>query len=58
MPRRWYVVIDDDTSSSLRGLRVSEDASHKAHRGDVARARVGRAQGYVHDIEIAHPPRG
>ena len=55
VPRRWYVVIDDGTSTSLRGLRVSEDAFHKAHRGDLARARVGRAQGFVHDIEIRHP---
>jgi hypothetical protein len=54
VPRRWYVVIDDGRSSRLRGLRVSEDAFHKAHRGDVARARVGRAQGFVHDIDISH----
>ena len=55
VPRRWYVVIDDGQSASLRGLRVSEDAFHKAHRGDIARARVGRAQGFVHDIQISHP---
>jgi len=54
VPRRWYVVIDDGTSTSLRGLRVSADAFHKAHRGDLALARVGRAQGFVHDIEISH----
>jgi hypothetical protein len=54
VPRRWYVVIDDGTSRSLRGLRVSEDAFHKAHRGDFATARVGRAQGFVHDITITH----
>jgi hypothetical protein len=47
-------VVDDGTSSSLRGLRVSEDAFHKAHRGDLVHARVGRAQGFVHDIEISH----
>jgi hypothetical protein len=58
VPRRWYVVIDDGTSSSLRGLRVSEDAFHKAHRGDVAHARVGRAQGFVHEIDVSPAPRG
>ena len=57
VPRRWYVVIDDGTSSSLHGLRVSEDAFHKAHRGDLARAHVGHAQGFVHDIVIEHPRR-
>jgi hypothetical protein len=57
VPRRWYVVIDDGMSSSMRGLRVSEDAFHKAHRGDVAHARVGRAQGFVHDIDVSHAPR-
>ncbi len=54
VPRRWYVVIDDGRSSRLRGLRVSEDAFHKAHRGDLARARVGRVQGFLHDIDISH----
>ena len=58
VPRRWYVVVDDGRSSTLRGLRVSEDAFHKAHRGDVVSARVGRAQGFVHEIEIEHPGRG
>jgi hypothetical protein len=58
VPRRWYVVVDDGRSSTLRGLRVSEDAFHKAHRGDIVSARVGRAQGFVHEIEIEHPGRG
>ncbi|MFN8027094.1 MAG: DUF2207 domain-containing protein [Acidimicrobiia bacterium] len=55
---RWFVVIDDGRSRSLRGLRVSEDAFHKAHRGDTATAHIGRAQGFVHDIEISHARRG
>jgi len=54
VPRRWYVVIDDGRSSRLRGLRVSEDAFHQAHRGDLASVRVGRAQGFVHDIVVSH----
>jgi hypothetical protein len=58
VPRRWYVVVDDGMSSTLRGLRVSEDAFHKAHRGDLVSARVGRAQGFVHEMEIEHPRRG
>jgi hypothetical protein len=48
----WYLVIDDGRSSTLRGLRVSEHAFRHAHRGDVARARVGRGQGFVHEIEL------
>jgi hypothetical protein len=55
VPRRWYLVIDDGRSRTLRGVRVSEHAFHHAHRGDLARVRVGRAQGFVRDIELQHP---
>jgi len=53
-PEYWYVVIDDGTSASLRGLRVPRGMFEWIDRGDTVEVTVSPYLGHVHHITVVH----